>query len=102
MPESRVSYLFMVYAHAGEFGLVHWSAVATLARSRRFVWIVKGRNLARKVANSCLKCIRDRKQLLVQQMADISQESLSVSPPWRHVALDFVGPLIVKSTRGLR
>ena len=97
MPESRVSYLFMVYAHAGEFGLVHRSAVATLARSRRFVWIVKGRNLARKVANSCLKCIRDRKQLLVQQMADISQESLSVSPPWRHVALDFAGPLIVKS-----
>ena len=33
MPDSRVSYLFMLQAHCGEFGLVHRGAVATLARS---------------------------------------------------------------------
>ena len=96
MAKSRVAYLYMVEAHCGEFGLIHRSAVATLARSRRKVWIVKGRNLARKVANSCPRCDRDRKKLLVQQMSDIKEESLTVAPPWRHVALDFAGPTIVK------
>ena len=96
MPESRVSYLFMLQAHSGEFGLVHRGAVATLARSRRKVWIVKGRNLARKIVNTCPRCIIDKKQCLVQQMSNIKEESLTVAPPWRHLALDFAGPVTVK------
>ena len=86
----------MVHAHRGEFGLVHRSAVATLARSRTKVWIVKGRNLARKVVNDCQRCTRDRKELLIQQMADLKPESLTVSPPWTNVALDFAGPILVR------
>ena len=96
MPESRVAFLFMVHAHCGEFGLVHRSVVTTLARSRRKVWIVRGRNLAVKVVNSCPRCNRDRKELLMQQMSDIKEEQLTVAPPWSHIALDFAGPVIVK------
>ena len=96
MPESRIAYLYMIYAHSGEFGLVHRSSVATLARSRRYVWIVRGRNLAKRIANNCPQCIRNRKELLMQQMGDIREESLSVSPPWRNVSLDFAGPLTVR------
>ena len=96
MPESRVAYLYMVQAHCGEFGLVHRSPVATLARSRRKVSIVRGRNLARKVVNNCARCKLDRKELLVQQMSEIKEESTTVAPPWRHVSLDFAGPLVVK------
>ena len=29
-------------------------------------------------------------------MADIKEESLSVPPPWRHLCLDFAGPVHVK------
>ena len=96
MSASRVAYLYMMLAHCGEYGLVHRSAVATLARSRRKVWIVRGRDLARRVVNSCPRCIKDRKELLMQQMAEMKEESTTVAPPWRHVALDFAGPLIVK------
>ena len=96
MAKSRVAYLFMVEAHCGEFGLIHRSAVATLARSRRKVWIVKGKDLSRRVVSSCPRCDRERKVMLVQQMADIKEESLTVSPPWRHVALDFAGPVVCK------
>ena len=85
-----------MHAHSGEFGLVHRSSVATLARSRRYVWIVKGRVLAKRIANNCPQCIRNRKELLMQQMRDIREESLSVSPPWRNVSLDFAGPLTVR------
>ena len=96
MPESRVAYLYMVAAHCGEFGLVHRSLVSTLARSRRKVWIVRGHDLAKKVVNSCPRCDMNRKVMLVQQMADIKQEQLTVAPPWTNVALDFAGPFIVK------
>ena len=96
MPESRVAHLYMVYAHSGEFGLVHRSAVSTLARSRRYVWIVKGKYLARKVVRSCTRCSLDRKELLQQQMSVIKDEQLTVAPPWTHIALDFAGPVKVK------
>ena len=96
MPESRAAYLFMVQAHQGEFGVVHRSAVSTLARSRRKVWIVKGRLLAKKVVSKCAKCNLDKKVLMMQQMSDIKEEQLTVAPPWSHIALDFAGPVLVK------
>ena len=96
MPDSRVAYLYMVYAHCGEFGLVHRGLVSTLARSRRKVWIVRGRDLAKRVVRSCPRCDKDRKVMLVQQMAEIKKEQLTVAPPWTHIAFDFAGPLSVK------
>ena len=96
MPESRVAYLFMMYSHCGEYGLVHRSVVSTLARSRRYVWVVRGRNLAKKVVNSCPQCDRDRKEMMVQQMSDIKEEQLTVAPPWTNVCLDFAGPVVIK------
>ena len=52
MANSRVAFLYMVHAHCGEFGLVHMSVVSTLGRNRNKVWIVRGRDLIRKVGNS--------------------------------------------------
>ena len=57
---------------------------------------MRGRNLARKVVNSCPRCDRDRKVMLVQQMSEIKEEQLTVAPPWTHCALDFAGPTTVK------
>ena len=96
MPDCRVSFLFMMYDHSGELGLVHRSTVFTLARSRRYVWIVRGRNLAQRVVKNCPRCIRDRKELLLQQMSDLKEESVTVSPPWRNISLDFAGPISVR------
>ena len=96
MPSCRVAYLYMVEAHTGEHGLVHRSIVSTLARSRKKVWIVRGRNLAKKVVNACPRCDLDRKETLLQQMADIKEEQLTLAPPWTNISLDFAGPYLVK------
>ena len=68
MPTSRVAYLYMVLAHEydGQNKLSvhnHRAAVGTLARSRNYVWIVKGKQLANKVVNNCFACKRERKKL---------------------------------------
>ena len=74
MPNSRVAFLYMTLAHQGESGLSntavehHRSAVGTLARSRTYVWVVKGKNLAKQVINMCPKCKIERKRLETQQM----------------------------------
>ena len=70
--------------------------LSTLARSRNYVWIVKGRALAKKVVKNCPKCNRMNKELLIQQMADVKSETLTVAPPWTNVCLDFAGPIIVR------
>ena len=102
MSVSRVAYLYMVYAHSGEFGLVHRSAVSTLARSRRYVWIVQGKHLARKMVRNCTRCNLDRKELLQQQMSVIKDEQLTVAPPWNtwHLILQGLLRSRGRSTRG--
>ena len=96
MSESRVAYLYMVHAHCGEYGFTHRSILSTLARSRNYVWIVKGRQLAKRVVRDCAKCDRERKELMMQQMANIKDEQLTIAPPWTHICLDFAGPINVK------
>ena len=81
MPKTRAAHLYMIEAHEGEYGSVHSSLVETLARSRKKVWIVKGRDLAKRVCSDCPLCKIRRKDLAGQQMARIKEESLTISRP---------------------
>ena len=102
MPKSRAAYLYMVGAHEGEHGSVHCSIAETLARSRLKVWIVRARDLAKKICTQCLLCKRRNKVLAGQQMAKIKQESLTVCRPFSFVSLDFAGPVKVKGAVNAR
>ena len=102
MPNTRAAYLYMVRAHEGEFGSVHSSLVDTLARSREKVWIVRARQLAKKVVSLCPKCLRNKKKLIGQQMAKVKEESLTICRPWTHVSIDFAGPLKIKGAVNAR
>ena len=102
MPDSRAAFLFMVQAHRGEFGTVHRSIADTLARSRQKVWIVRGRNLAKKVCSNCYQCRRMNHKLASQRMSMIKEESLTVCPPFTYISLDFAGPLIIKGAVNAR
>ena len=101
MPKSRLAYLYMNLAHQSECGLTntpvehHRSAVGTLARSRTYVWIIKGKSLAKKVVLDCMKCRREQKHLESQQMGLLREAHLTVCPAWTYVSLDFCGPVLV-------
>ena len=102
MPDTRSAYLYMVRAHEGEDSMAHNSVVITLAKSREKVWVVKARNLAKKVVSNCPRCRRDRKSLVSQQMGKIKAESLTVCRPFTHISIDFAGPIKVKGTVNTR
>ena len=78
MISSRAAHLYMEQAHRGEHGSVHNSVAETLARSRQKVWIVRARDLAKKVCSACTLCRRNNKVLASQQMARLKEESLTV------------------------
>ena len=80
----------------GYCGLLHRSVAETLARSRSSVWIVRAKQLAKKVCNECMECRKERKESLGQQMATLRPESSTMCPPWTHVALDYAGPIMLK------
>ena len=101
MPGTRVAFLYMYLAHQSESGLSgtavehHRSATGTLARSRSYVWVVRGKNLARQVVSQCNMCKREKRKLEAQQMGMLKKAQLTVSPPWTNVTLDFSGPVKV-------
>ena len=96
MPQSRVAELYMWRAHCGYSGLFHRSDVETLAKSRTSVWIVKGKNLAKKICSQCKICTKLRKKMETQQMAELKEESSKICPPWTYICLDYAGPVIIK------
>ena len=60
-------------------------------------WIVRGRNLAKTITSSCMKCKIMREKPTTQLMADLPEEAQDLGhSPWKHIALDFLGPYTVK------
>ena len=102
MPESRAAVLYMEQAHRGELGNVHNSIAETLARSRQKVWIVRGRDLAKKVTSGCYQCRRENKVMAEQQMSRIKEESLTICRPFTYISLDYAGPILVKGAVNAR
>ena len=96
MPHTRAAFLYMTRAHTNEHGTEHKSLMETLARSRTSVWIHRGRDLAKRVSQTCPLCINEQKKLVGQQMAMIKPEKLGVCRPWTFVSLDFARLFKVK------
>ena len=93
--KSRVAWLLMFRAHTEDSGFDHRGVDSTLVKSRTRAWILHGRKLAKRVVNYCNYCKLRLRRLESQQMALIRDEQLQPCPPFTHVALDYMGPVIV-------
>ena len=79
MASSRAAYLFVVRAHEGESGSVHCSVAETLARCRVRVWIVRARDLCKKVVSGCMSC--RRRKIKLRNLASFNGQKLKVYSP---------------------
>lgn len=102
MPSSRAAELYMWRAHLGYSGMFHRSVAMTLAKSKLSVWIVKPKDLAKRIVFQCMECRINRKKLAGQQMALLREESLQCCPPWTFISLDFAGPVVIKGEVNVR
>ena len=96
MSDTRAAELIMWRAHLGYIGFMHRSVAQTLAKSRNSAWIIKGKNLSKKICFQCMECRVERKKLSSQQMALYKEESIQVCRPWTNICLDFAGPVKIK------
>ena len=94
MQSDPLSMLYMKEAH----GVDHGGVDRSLQRSRNNVWIVRGRQLAKKVVSNCFTCKRINKLRREQIMAPLHSNRLPPSPIFDSTAIDLFGPIKIKDT----
>ena len=87
---SPVAYSVMLHCH--ESLVHHRNAAATLRESRSIVYVLKGRDLANEVRESCNFCRRFKARLLQVEMGNIHKSRLRISPPFFTAQCDLFGP----------
>jgi hypothetical protein len=74
---------------------------------RQHLWILQGRELAKKIRFNCPICVKTRAKLATQKMQSASFASTSLqsarldsyTAPFTHIALDYFGPLETSAYR---
>ena len=92
--DSRLAKLIMIQCHEENHRA---NSLDVLARSRRHVWIIRGRYLAKLVCKACIVCRKSRADLAKQLMSDIPAHQLRPCPPFTNVSLDFAGPFSARA-----
>ena len=94
---SHISKLIMRDVHCRK-GHPGWEK--TLCQSRQEVWILRGRNLSRKMVKACIICRICRQPFHQTLMADIPLDRLKLfSPPFTTTGVDLFGPFLLKNGR---
>ena len=73
-----------------------------MSATRRRVWIIDGRRLAKGVVKSCVPCRKERREALQQRMGERGEETLVRILPFQQLALDLMGPLNILHPGGRR
>ena len=81
--------------------LNHVGTDFVLSHVRQHFWIVRGRELVKKIRRQCPDCVRELSKPAVQRMGDLPEARLAVhSPPFTFTAVDYFGPLETEYGRG--
>ena len=79
----------------------HSGTADALATLRDRYWILKGRQMVKKVIHSCVTCNKlERAPYSSSVPPDFPNFRTSEDPPFCHTGIDFAGPLFVKSKNG--
>jgi hypothetical protein len=69
----------------------------TLTTTRERYWIIRGRELVKKVIKNCVVCRKaDGKPYASGKPPDLPSSRVSNDPPFTNVGLDFAGPLYIR------
>ena len=81
---------------------VHHSGVsATLCRLRTKYWVVRGRQMVKRILGKCVTCKRlEGKSYSRPLQADLPEFRVRQAAPFSQVGIDFAGPLFVKQVQG--
>ncbi|MCP3664894.1 MAG: hypothetical protein GY696_20760 [Gammaproteobacteria bacterium] len=78
---------------------MHSDAKYTLATSRRFCWIIAGKQLADQVVKSCPPCRIEWEKRVSPVMCDLSDDRIKPSEPITDVQVDLCSPISILDPR---
>merc|ERR1711867_182478 len=97
LASSRLAELYALEAHQQDH---YREPQSILARTRKHVWLIGGRRLARQVARSCMACRLRARRPLQQQMGPVPDVVGAQCAPFTEVAVDLFGPLLARGLGG--
>lgn len=82
--------------------LLHSGVRDTLAQLRESYWILRGRQVVKKVVNQCLKCRKQSCPPASEQVAPLPADRVTQGNPFDVVGVDFAGPLMCRESGGTK
>ena len=76
--------------------VMHSGLQDTMTQVREMYWIVRGRQLTKKIVKSCFICRKYKVKAGQQHTAPLPRDRITESQPFDVVGIDFAGPLYVK------
>lgn len=76
--------------------LLHAGALETLTELREKYWVVRGRQMVKKVLRKCVTCNRFNSRAATEPVAPLPRERVTQAPPFDVTGVDFAGPLNTK------
>ncbi|XP_064470175.1 uncharacterized protein LOC135384923 [Ornithodoros turicata] len=79
--------------------LLHAGVQETLAALREEYWVLRGRQVVKRIVNGCRTCRRTKVQACTEVTAPLPRDRLSQSAPFEVTGTDFAGPLYYKCSK---
>lgn len=80
--------------------LLHASQLLLLSSIRERYWTLRGRELARQVCHSCVRCARTNPRELAQVMGSLPMDRVRPSRVFSITGVDFAGPITTLVNKG--
>lgn len=96
----RKSFLTTLLIEKAHLATFHGDARLVEATLRRKYWIIDMKNSIRKYIRGCSKCIRYNQENSKQLMGNLPEPRVTIFAPFRHVGVDYAGPIHLKCSKG--
>ncbi|XP_062419395.1 uncharacterized protein LOC134132166 [Pungitius pungitius] len=83
--------------HSCHEKVMHSGVRDTLIQLREHYWILRGRQLVKRIVSSCYICRKLKVKAAKQITAPLPRDRVTESPPFEVTGVDFAGPLYVRS-----